>query len=70
MKRNWNRTDAPSLLDMDRDYVTSRSTISITQYSPSLEIEENNAEEEEEEESELEESYDSYSALNLSRAVG
>ena len=43
MKRNWNRTDAPSLLDMDRDYVTSRSTISITQYSPSLEIEENNA---------------------------
>ena len=69
MKRNWNRTDAPSLLDMDRDYVTSRST-SITQYSPSLEIEENNAEEEEEEESELEESYDSYSALNLSRAVG
>lgn len=70
MKRNWNRTDAPSLLDMDRDYVTSRSTISITQYSPSLEIEENDAEEEEEEESELEESYDSYSALNLSRAVG
>ena len=70
MKRNWNRTDAPSLLDMDRDYVTSRSTISITQYSPSLEIEENNAEEEEEEESELEESYDSYSALNHSRAVG
>ena len=70
MKRNWNRTDMPSLLDMDRDYVTSRSTISITQYSPSLEIEENNAEEEEEEESELEESYDSYSALNLSRAVG
>ena len=70
MKRNWNRTDAPSLLDMDRDYVTSRSTISITQYSPSLEIEENNAEEEEEEESKLEESYDSYSALNLSRAVG
>ena len=55
---------------MDRDYVTSRSTISITQYSPSLEIEENDAEEEEEEESELEESYDSYSALNLSRAVG
>ncbi|MBS7337482.1 MAG: sigma-70 family RNA polymerase sigma factor [Thermoguttaceae bacterium] len=70
MKRNWNRTDMPSLLDMDRDYVTSRSTISITQYSPSLEIEENDAEEEEEEESELEESYDSYSALNLSRAVG
>ena len=70
MKRNWNRTDAPSLLDMDRDYVTSRSTISITQYSPSLEIEENDAEEEEEEESELEESYDAYSALNLSRAVG
>ena len=70
MTRNWNRTDMPSLLDMDRDYVTSRSTISITQYSPSLEIEENNAEEEEEEESELEESYDSYSALNLSRAVG
>lgn len=70
MKRKWNRTDAPSLLDMDRDYVTSRSTISITQYSPSLEIEENDAEEEEEEESELEESYDSYSALNLSRAVG
>ncbi|MGN0930124.1 MAG: RNA polymerase sigma factor RpoD/SigA [Thermoguttaceae bacterium] len=69
MKRNWNRTDMPSLLDMDRDYVTSRTTISITQYSSNLEIEENDAEEEEEEEeSELDESYDSYNALNLSRS--
>ena len=68
MKRNWNRTDMPSLLDMDRDYVTSRLTISITPNSSSLEFEDNDADEEEEEE-ELDESYDPYNDRRRSRNV-
>ncbi len=69
MKRNWNRTDMPSLLDMDRDYVTSRLTISIPPNSSSLEFEDNDADEEEEEE-ELDESYDPYNDRSRSRNVG
>lgn len=68
MKRNWNRTDMPSLLDMDRDYVTSRSTILVNQPSANFELEDSDAEEdEEEEESEFDDSYESYNELNIAR---